>query len=83
MRPGEKLYEELYLDNEEKLPTPHPKVFVAYHRPFTLDEVKQMIDELADFVHGPTDNLCAKLKEIMPEYVRPGTVREPSYAVET
>ncbi|MGE0760251.1 MAG: polysaccharide biosynthesis protein, partial [Pirellulaceae bacterium] len=34
MRPGEKLYEELYLDDERLLPTPHPKLRVAYHRPY-------------------------------------------------
>lgn len=31
MRPGEKLYEELLADNEETLPTPHPKLRVARH----------------------------------------------------
>jgi FlaA1/EpsC-like NDP-sugar epimerase len=25
LRPGEKLYEELYFDEEQTLPTPHPK----------------------------------------------------------
>ena len=34
LRPGEKLYEELYFEDEEMQPTPHPKLFVAYHPPF-------------------------------------------------
>lgn len=29
LRPGEKLYEELLADNENTLPTPHPKLFIA------------------------------------------------------
>ena len=40
IRPGEKLYEELYFDDEETLPTAHPKLRAAYHRPYTLPEVR-------------------------------------------
>lgn len=78
LRPGEKLYEELYFDNEEKLPTPHPKVFVAYHRPFTLPEVHQMMDDLAEFVTCDPDTICRKLCEIMPEYRPPRFAQSPS-----
>ena len=44
---GEKLYEELYFNDEEMLPTPHPKLFVAYHRPYQLAEVNHLIEGLA------------------------------------
>jgi FlaA1/EpsC-like NDP-sugar epimerase len=71
LRPGEKLYEELYFDSEEKLPTPHPKVFVAYHRPYALDEVVQSIEELGALADGPMERLVARLKEIVPEYATP------------
>jgi len=71
LRPGEKLYEELYFDNEEKFPTPHPKVFVAYHRPDSLAEVTQVLNELGEFVYRPSDELCAKLRDIVPEYQPP------------
>ncbi len=47
LRPGEKLYEELYFDDEEMLPTPHPKLFVAYHRPYHLPEVNRLIEAAA------------------------------------
>ncbi|MBX7074221.1 MAG: polysaccharide biosynthesis protein [Pirellulales bacterium] len=82
LRPGEKLYEELYFDNEEKLPTPHPKVFVAYHRPFTLDEVSQVFGELEQFVNGESAAMVAKLREIMPEY-QPPAHSAPAAAAET
>ena len=36
LRAGEKLYEELYDQHEERLPTPHPKIFLARHRPCSL-----------------------------------------------
>ncbi len=33
-RPGEKLYEELYFEQEQTMETTHPKLQIAYHRPF-------------------------------------------------
>jgi FlaA1/EpsC-like NDP-sugar epimerase len=68
LRPGEKLYEELYFDDEEMLPTPHPKLFVAYHRPYHLAEVNQMIEKLRPIVHEPADAICQRLRELIPEY---------------
>jgi FlaA1/EpsC-like NDP-sugar epimerase len=50
VRPGEKLYEELYMQNEEMLPTQHPKLKVAYHQPFSLAELHDSLDELRSLV---------------------------------
>lgn len=72
LRPGEKLFEELYFDNEETLPTQHAKVFVAYHRPFTLDEVAHAVQYVSAAADGPVEELRRRLKEVMPEYVAPG-----------
>jgi FlaA1/EpsC-like NDP-sugar epimerase len=68
MRPGEKLHEELYFESEEMLETTHPKLQVAYHRPFSLDEIRDDIRELRQLCHGPEEAIRAKLKEIVPEY---------------
>ena len=46
IRPGEKLYEELYFDDEQTLPTSHPKLRAAYHRPYSLAEVRRSIAQL-------------------------------------
>jgi FlaA1/EpsC-like NDP-sugar epimerase len=71
LRPGEKLYEELYFNDEEMLPTPHPKLFVAYHRPYRLEEVNELIENLAAVVHEPIEAVCQRLQELLPEYVSP------------
>ncbi len=68
LRPGEKLYEELYFDDEERQPTPHPKLFVAYHRPYTLDEVEQAVTAVAELSHAAPEVLRLKIKELVAEY---------------
>jgi FlaA1/EpsC-like NDP-sugar epimerase len=68
LRPGEKLYEELYFEDEEMQPTPHPKLFVAYHRPYTLEDVRRAIVELTQMVHEAPDAIRTKIKDIVPEY---------------
>ena len=85
LRPGEKLFEELYFADEEMQPTPHPKVFVAYHRPFALAQVRQSINDLVEVVHDDPQSLRSKIKEIVPEYECPdaaaaGRVRRSRFA---
>ncbi|MFM1996795.1 MAG: hypothetical protein RLZZ111_1182 [Planctomycetota bacterium] len=70
LRPGEKLYEELYFDDEERLPTGHPKVFCARHRPTSLAEVEATIAELSDVLDQPPEAVKAKLRDVVPEYDR-------------
>ncbi len=68
IRPGEKLYEELYLADEETLPTAHPKLRAAYHRPYTIDEVQETVCSLAALVHSPEAKMRQKLCEVVEEY---------------
>ena len=68
LRPGEKLYEELYFDEEEMQPTPHSKLFVAYHRPYRLDDVRAMIGSLSKLVHATPEQLRQQIRQWVPEY---------------
>jgi FlaA1/EpsC-like NDP-sugar epimerase len=67
IRRGEKLYEELYFEDEQTLPTSHPKVRAAYHRPYSLDEVRRVIGQLERSAYEPEEVLRRKLREIVPE----------------
>ncbi|MFO0916142.1 MAG: nucleoside-diphosphate sugar epimerase/dehydratase [Pirellulales bacterium] len=75
MRAGEKLYEELYFDDEKMLQTTHPKIHAAQHRRYTVPEVLKAIDELKPLLSAPNQQIRAKLKDIIPEFQwNPGTL---------
>jgi len=69
IRPGEKLFEELYFDDEQTLPTSHSKLRAAYARPYVLSSVHRSISELAQLIHGPEEVIRQRLHEIVPEYL--------------
>jgi len=68
IRRGEKLYEELYFEDEQTLPTSHPKVRAAYHRPYSLDEVRRTIAQLERSLCEPEAVLRRMLHEVVPEF---------------
>jgi FlaA1/EpsC-like NDP-sugar epimerase len=75
LRPGEKLYEELYSDQEHHLPTKHEKIMTAVGQPRRLLEVMHDINLLADLVDEPNDLVRAALTGVIP-LMRP-SVAEP------
>ena len=68
LRPGEKLYEELYFVDEQRLPTDHPKVFCAMHRPVTVEAAEGVIAELSLVLDDPPEAIKLRLAELLPEY---------------
>ncbi len=71
IRPGEKLYEELYFNDEQTLPTSHPKLRAAYHRPYSLTEVRRSIVQFERLLGEPEELLRRKLREVVPEFISP------------
>ena len=69
LRPGEKLYEELLLDDEGVLPTPHNKICIAQSVTLVHAELVSMIDDLiVDAKALNLPGLRNKLQQLVPEY---------------
>ena len=69
LRPGEKLYEELLADDENTMPTHHPKILIAKTRD-NSSKLSQEIDALtALFVQQDNKEIVRKMKEIVPEFI--------------
>jgi FlaA1/EpsC-like NDP-sugar epimerase len=68
IRPGEKLSEELYFEEEETLATPHPKLRVANHRPFSLAEISWSIAELTNSDASDPAAVRQRLRDVLDEY---------------
>ncbi len=69
LRPGEKLYEELYHQSENFQPTNHPKIMRFVSRPQRLDIVEDFLDKLtADLHQSDPLELKLQLRHFVPEY---------------
>jgi FlaA1/EpsC-like NDP-sugar epimerase len=69
MRPGEKLYEEVLANEENTLPTHHPKILRARVREYDLQIVLPQIMELIALFESQNNNaIVSKIKELVPEY---------------
>jgi FlaA1/EpsC-like NDP-sugar epimerase len=67
LRPGEKLYEELYDETvENRQPTAHPKIMVADSARRQLLEVMHDVNRLSQITHAPNDFVRQALFEIVP-----------------
>jgi len=66
LRPGEKLFEELYSDRELHHPTQHAKIMAAAGAPRKLLAVLHDIGRLGDVADEPNEVIRAVLREIIP-----------------
>ncbi len=64
IRPGEKLYEELFGGGETSLPLTHPKLRAARYQRHTLADVEQALQPLADLAEAPNDVLREAILEL-------------------
>ncbi len=69
LRPGEKLFEELSLNEEETLKTKHPRIYIGKVKAPNLLWISNRVDELEELAAGSeVGGIFTKLKEIVPEY---------------
>lgn len=72
LRPGEKLYEELLMNNDNLIKTGHDKIFIDKPEGKTLNKIIKQIDDLVFVTKiGNKNMLMDKLKEIVPTYNSP------------
>lgn len=65
IRPGEKLYEELYFDDEATLPTNHPKVRAAYPREFQDNDGAAVVNSLIDMANQDAASVKDRIASIV------------------
>ena len=72
LRPGEKLYEELLMNNDNLTKTAHNKIFIDKPETISLNKIIKQIDDLLFVAKiGNKNMLKDKLKEIVPTYNSP------------
>ncbi|MFD1143989.1 UDP-N-acetylglucosamine 4,6-dehydratase family protein [Larkinella insperata] len=70
LRPGEKLFEELLSNNEQTLPTHHPKIMIARVITPVRDEISAALRELRHLsAQADATKLVRVIKQMIPEYI--------------
>ncbi|MCE7979625.1 MAG: polysaccharide biosynthesis protein [Caldilinea sp. CFX5] len=70
LRPGEKLYEEMFTPNESYGPTQHKKILVAHNASqFIPADLSSTIDQLIQTaLHNDNEGVVRRLHHLLPEY---------------
>ena len=69
LRPGEKMYEELFHRGEKQLTTGHDQILVAQSRPQAIDFMRKQVEAIRQLVmKKDVAGLKDKFKELVPEY---------------
>ena len=70
LRPGEKLFEELSIEGEDMIPTPHPKIAIWKTISKQRDILRAQIDKIVEI--APTQDrskIVAAIKELVPNFI--------------
>ncbi len=68
LRPGEKLFEELFADDEPMMPTHNPKISIAQVAENNFEIISKINKILNSLYNYSEDKLINKIQEIVPEY---------------
>ena len=77
MRPGEKLYEELLMDEENLEETKHEKIFITEPMNLTMDDVEGKLDMFREIINDEstsTEEIKETMKKCVPTYREPNEV---------
>ena len=70
LRPGEKLYEELLMNEEGLTKTAHSKIFIGKPIDITEDELKEKLAKLESVLHADVETVKQTMEEVVPTYKR-------------
>lgn len=70
LRPGEKLYEELLMDEIALTSTEHEKIFVEKPMDFNIEYIEKSIDEFKDVVYEDSEKIIDLIEKKVPTYKR-------------
>ncbi|MES2799934.1 MAG: nucleoside-diphosphate sugar epimerase/dehydratase [Bacteroidota bacterium] len=76
LRPGEKLYEELLANNENTVPTHHPKILKAMVRQEEIVQLTRIDELISSFDQQDNTIIVRKMKEIVPEFISNNSIYE-------
>jgi FlaA1/EpsC-like NDP-sugar epimerase len=69
LRPGEKLYEELFEETERVEATPHPKINRAVGTPLPVDDLEQWVKDLrVNLSRMDEEEVLMELKRLVPSF---------------
>ncbi len=68
LRPGEKLYEELLMDDEDPVETGNDDILVSVAKPLPEEEVVSRLDALRESLAGPNEEIKRALARAVPTY---------------
>lgn len=77
MRPGEKLYEELLMNEENLQATKHEKIYITQSMNFTMDDIENKLDMFRDIIHDEhtsKEEIKETMKKCVPTYREPDEV---------
>jgi FlaA1/EpsC-like NDP-sugar epimerase len=70
LRPGEKMYEELLSNEENTIPTHHPKIMIGKVITKDHNSIKTLVTKLISHVENQkNEEIVKQMKEIVPEFV--------------
>ncbi len=77
LRPGEKLFEELHVAGESRLPTRHPKIAAVDRKRRDGVALVHAIERLLRLADDQPQLIVELLRQIVPEYRPPSSVQQP------
>lgn len=83
LRPGEKLYEELLMKNEDLDKTENSLIFVERDKPLAMEEISKKLDILRTAVHTNNDTVVKEaMKKAVPTFKSPEEVNRKAAETE-